>query len=75
MADLPEQVVTTAPELADCCEHLAGCRRGDGCLGDFEIIGRGKADRAAFQADFVVFLVVHGTSPDAVKGLISRRLT
>jgi ribonuclease D len=27
MTDLPEQIVTTPEELAECCEHLAACRR------------------------------------------------
>jgi ribonuclease D len=27
MPDLPEQIITTADELAVCCEHLAACRR------------------------------------------------
>ncbi len=27
MADLPEEIVTTPEGLADCCAHLAACRR------------------------------------------------
>ncbi len=27
MPDLPEQIITTPQELADCCAHLAACRR------------------------------------------------